>query len=54
MFITPLPYDGYVQKGETKPFTNFSVFHDNLISRLKSLSQIQLDFDKKCKVHASG
>ncbi|KLO19711.1 hypothetical protein SCHPADRAFT_864804 [Schizopora paradoxa] len=37
-------------KGETKPFTNFSVFHDNLISRLKSLSQIQLDFDKKCKV----
>lgn len=26
------------------------MFHDNLISRLKSLSQIQLDFDKKCKV----
>lgn len=37
------------QKGETKPFTNFSVFHDNLISRLKSLSQIQLDFDKRTK-----
>ncbi|KAF5349686.1 hypothetical protein D9756_008817 [Leucocoprinus leucothites] len=35
--------------GETKPFTNFSVFHDNLITRLKALSQIQLDFDKKCK-----
>lgn len=37
------------QKGETKPFTNFAVFHDNLISRLKALSQIQLDFDKRCK-----
>ncbi|KAF9447240.1 hypothetical protein P691DRAFT_131442 [Macrolepiota fuliginosa MF-IS2] len=35
--------------GETKPFTNFSVFHDNLITRLKALSQIQLDFDKRCK-----
>ena len=34
---------------ETKPFTNFSVFHDNLISRLKALSQIQLDFDKRTK-----
>ncbi|KAK0463148.1 uncharacterized protein EV420DRAFT_1639232 [Desarmillaria tabescens] len=34
---------------ETKPFTNFSVFHDNLITRLKALSQIQLDFDKRCK-----
>ncbi|KAL4245899.1 hypothetical protein ABKN59_009564 [Abortiporus biennis] len=36
-------------QAETKPFTNFSVFHDNLITRLKSLSQIQLDFDKRCK-----
>ncbi|RDB26693.1 Anucleate primary sterigmata protein B [Hypsizygus marmoreus] len=36
-------------QAETKPFTNFSVFHDNLITRLKALSQIQLDFDKKCK-----
>jgi len=25
------------------------VFHDNLITRLKALSQIQLDFDKRCK-----
>ena len=44
---------GDVQKkggqAETKPFTNFSVFHDNLITRLKALSQIQLDFDKRCK-----
>lgn len=37
------------KKSETKPFTNFSVFHDNLISRLKALSQIQLDFDKRSK-----
>jgi hypothetical protein len=25
------------------------VFHDNLITRLKALSQIQLDFDRRCK-----
>ena len=25
------------------------MFHDNLISRLKQLSQIQLDFDKRVK-----
>ena len=36
-------------QGETKPFTNFSVFHDNLITRLKALSQIQMDFEKRCK-----
>ncbi|KAF8352161.1 hypothetical protein F5887DRAFT_1057800 [Amanita rubescens] len=36
-------------QAETKPFTNFNVFHDNLISRLKALSQIQLDFDKRVK-----
>jgi len=34
---------------ETKPFTNFGVFHDNLINRLKALSQIQLDFDRRVK-----
>ncbi|KAF8532689.1 hypothetical protein JB92DRAFT_2581277, partial [Gautieria morchelliformis] len=34
---------------ETKPFTNFGVFHDNLISKLKSVSQIQLDFNKRTK-----
>ncbi|KII89526.1 hypothetical protein PLICRDRAFT_160873 [Plicaturopsis crispa FD-325 SS-3] len=36
-------------QAETKPFTNFGVFHDNLITRLKALSQIQLDFDKRVK-----
>ncbi|KAG6877189.1 hypothetical protein C0993_009506 [Termitomyces sp. T159_Od127] len=36
-------------QAETKPFTNFSVFHDNLITRLKALSQIHLDFEKRCK-----
>ncbi|KZP16088.1 hypothetical protein FIBSPDRAFT_749256 [Athelia psychrophila] len=36
-------------QAETKPFTNFSVFHDNLITRLKALSQIQLDFDRRCR-----
>ena len=32
-----------------KPLTNFGVFHNNLITRLQSLSQIQLDFDKRVK-----
>ncbi|KAF7297265.1 Rpa49 subunit specific to nuclear RNA polymerase I [Mycena indigotica] len=36
-------------QAETKPFTNFNVFHDNLITRLKALSQIQVDFDKRAK-----
>ncbi|KAK0205651.1 hypothetical protein IW262DRAFT_1422035, partial [Armillaria fumosa] len=44
-----LGVDKTPKKGETKPFTNFSVFHDNLITRLKALTQIQLDFDKRCK-----
>ncbi|KAK0205654.1 hypothetical protein IW262DRAFT_1464386 [Armillaria fumosa] len=44
-----LGVDKTPKKGETKPFTNFSVFHDNLITRLKVLTQIQLDFDKRCK-----
>ncbi|KAF8332590.1 uncharacterized protein EI90DRAFT_671985 [Cantharellus anzutake] len=34
---------------ETKPFTNFAIFHDNIISRLKSLSQIQTDVQKRVK-----
>ncbi|KAF6764547.1 hypothetical protein DFP72DRAFT_1163472 [Ephemerocybe angulata] len=34
---------------ETKPFTNFSVFHDNLITRLKALSQLQLTFSQRTK-----
>ncbi|KAH9923702.1 uncharacterized protein BXZ73DRAFT_50841 [Epithele typhae] len=36
-------------QAETKPFTNFSVFHDNLITRLKALSHIQSEFDKRVK-----
>ncbi|KAJ7658940.1 hypothetical protein B0H17DRAFT_1171833 [Mycena rosella] len=36
-------------QAETKPFTNFGVFHDNLITRLKALSQIQVDFDRRAK-----
>ncbi|KAG6810609.1 hypothetical protein H0H92_011161 [Tricholoma furcatifolium] len=36
-------------QAETKPFTNFNVFHDNLITRLKTLSQIQQEFEKRCK-----
>ncbi|KAF8265287.1 hypothetical protein EI94DRAFT_1736213 [Lactarius quietus] len=36
-------------QAETKPYTNFGIFHDNLITRLKSLSQIQVDFEKRVK-----
>jgi hypothetical protein len=36
-------------QAETKPFTDFAVFHDNIVTRLKALSQIQLDFDKRCQ-----
>ncbi|KAI5899088.1 uncharacterized protein SCHCODRAFT_02604140 [Schizophyllum commune H4-8] len=36
-------------QAETKPFTNFGVFHDNLITRLKQLSQIHVDFEKRAK-----
>ena len=38
-----------LQKTETKPFTNYTVFHANMVARLKQLSQIQLDFDKRCR-----
>ncbi|TDL18934.1 hypothetical protein BD410DRAFT_792731 [Rickenella mellea] len=44
-----LGVDKTSKNAETKPFSNFGIFHDSLISRLKSLSQIQLTFDKKCK-----
>lgn len=37
------------QKSETKPFTNFSVFHTNLLSRLKALSSIQSHFETRLK-----
>jgi chromosome segregation ATPase len=47
--LIPILFTDNLQKGEAKPFTNFTVFHDNLISRLKALSQIQLEFDKRCK-----
>ncbi|KAI0761493.1 hypothetical protein BD413DRAFT_485884 [Trametes elegans] len=41
--------DKIVGVDKTPPFTNFSVFHDNLITRLKALSQIQSDFEKRVK-----
>ncbi|KAI0669382.1 hypothetical protein C8Q78DRAFT_978290, partial [Trametes maxima] len=41
--------DKIVGVDKTPPFTNFSVFHDNLITRLKALSQIQTDFEKRVK-----
>ncbi|KAJ2911777.1 hypothetical protein MD484_g8639, partial [Candolleomyces efflorescens] len=37
------------QQAETKPFTNFSVFHDNLVTRLKMLSSIQTMFETRAK-----
>ncbi|KIY48219.1 hypothetical protein FISHEDRAFT_43578 [Fistulina hepatica ATCC 64428] len=41
-------------QAETKPFTNFGVFHDNLLTRLKSLSHIQSEFEKRCKTIEAG
>lgn len=36
-------------EGDLKPFTNFAVFHDSLISRLRKVSDIQVQFDQKSK-----
>lgn len=48
-FYTDISFSKKNGQAETKPFTNFTVFHDNLITRLKALSQIQLDFDRRCR-----
>ncbi|KZO92408.1 hypothetical protein CALVIDRAFT_310030 [Calocera viscosa TUFC12733] len=34
---------------DPKPFTNFPIFHEKLMGRLKSVSQMQLDFVGRCK-----
>ncbi|KAG2085191.1 uncharacterized protein F5147DRAFT_730688 [Suillus discolor] len=44
-----LGMDKTPDQAETKPSTNFSVFHNNLITWLKALSLIQLDFEKLVK-----
>src|ERR1700749_2200718 len=56
MFILPCSVtdlEAFQQKkgsaSEVKPFSNFNAFHDNLIIRLKSLSHLQNDFDRRCK-----
>ena len=36
-------------QNEPRPSTNFTIFHDNLIARLKTLNQVQADFEKRCK-----
>ncbi|PCH38489.1 hypothetical protein WOLCODRAFT_115591 [Wolfiporia cocos MD-104 SS10] len=36
-------------QAETKPYTNFPVFHDNLVTRLKSIVDIQEIFNKRAK-----
>ena len=37
------------KKPETRPYTNFSVFHDLLMSRLKALNQLATDFEARSK-----
>ena len=37
------------KKAETKPFTNFPVFHDLIMARLKDLVRISGDFERKSK-----
>jgi len=34
---------------DAKPFTNFGVFHDSIMSRLKGLGAVQSGFDTKIK-----
>ncbi|SCZ97806.1 BZ3501_MvSof-1269-A2-R1_Chr7-2g09322 [Microbotryum saponariae] len=36
-------------QSELKPFTNFVIFHDSLISRLKSVNQLQVSFDRRTR-----
>jgi hypothetical protein len=36
-------------QADAKPFTNFALFHDSLLARLKNISHIQLNFDKQAK-----
>ena len=37
------------KKPETRPYTNFSVFHDLLMSRLKTLNQLATNFESRSK-----
>ena len=37
------------KNSDARPYNNFNAFHENLISKMKSISNIQLKFDKKSK-----
>ncbi|KEP44995.1 anucleate primary sterigmata protein B [Rhizoctonia solani 123E] len=37
------------RSGDGKPFTNFSVFHDRILERLRSLTMINTEFTKRAK-----
>ncbi|KAH7317493.1 hypothetical protein B0J17DRAFT_724337 [Rhizoctonia solani] len=37
------------RSGDGKPFTNFSVFHDRILERLRSLTMINTEFTKRSK-----
>ena len=37
------------EEADLKPFTNFSVFHDSLIARLRRVSDIQIQFEHRAK-----
>ncbi|KAG8873257.1 hypothetical protein FRB98_009135 [Tulasnella sp. 332] len=36
--------------GSTRPLTNFALFHEDLMGRMKALSHLTADFEKKCKI----
>jgi hypothetical protein len=36
-------------QAEMKPHSNFTVFHDSLVSRLRTISQIQQLFDRRAR-----
>ncbi|QRW15481.1 microtubule organizer protein 1 [Ceratobasidium sp. AG-Ba] len=37
------------RSGDTKPFTNFAVFHDRILERLRSLTLLNSEFTKRAK-----
>lgn len=34
---------------DTKPFTNFSIFHDSLLARLKRVGDLQIQFESRTR-----
>ncbi|POW18508.1 hypothetical protein PSHT_05707 [Puccinia striiformis] len=48
-YVDKLLNSGSTHYNDAKPFTNFTVFHESIINRLKSLGAMQSGFDTKIK-----